>query len=116
MSDNPRTELWDLMEKVPFAMLVTDDNGTMRGRPMDANIDRKRGQIHFLTSRTAPKVEELHHDRQVAVTFSDHDSKTYISVSGTGTVSMDQGLGRGVLGRGRRSLAVGGEESRATSP
>ena len=92
MADDSKTELYDLLEKVPFAMLITDDAGTMRGRPMDATIDRKRGQIHFLSRRTDAKVEELHQDRDLAATFSDHEHMIYISVSGKGSVSSDPSL------------------------
>ena len=93
MSDEqPQAHLWDLLKDAGFGMLITQDGETIRSRPMDANIDAEAGLIHFMTKRTAAKVEELHHDRDIAVAFANGSDGTYISVSGRGTVSTNMEL------------------------
>ena len=91
-SETPVSQLWDLLEKQDIGMLTTEDRGLPRSRPMSSHIDRENGLIHFLTRRTADKIEEMHHDRGIGVTYPDHASMTYISVSGRGTASTDQAL------------------------
>ncbi len=91
-TETPVAHLWDLLEKQDICMLATEDRGMPRARPMSSHIDRDNGVIHFLTRRTDDKVEELHHDRDLNVTYVDHGSMTYISISGKGTVSSDPAL------------------------
>ena len=89
---NTREHLWDLIEDAGFGMLITQDGETLRSRPMDCKVDRERGVIHALTRRTDPKVEELHHDRDIAVAFANGDDGIYVSISGRGTVTSDPKL------------------------
>ena len=94
MTDNTKAteELWDILKDSRTCMVTTEDNGVLRARPMAPTLDDETRQIHFLTKRTAAKVEELHHERNVCLTFCDNDDITFASVSGRGTVTTNREL------------------------
>ena len=61
MADNNSNDVervWDLMEKVGFAMLVTRDGSKLRARPMSAYVRREYIAAHFLTDARRQKEDE----------------------------------------------------------
>ena len=93
MTDTSATrELWGILKDFKTCMMVTDDDGIIRARPMAPTVDESAGQIHFLTKRGSQKVEELHHEQDVCLTFSDVDDMCFASVSGRGTASTSREL------------------------
>jgi len=89
MTDNT-TELMDFLEDFGACMLVTEDNGYLRARPMKPYIEAKNGLIHFLTPGESGKVTEIYSDKDVAITFADTDDHDYASVSGKASISSDR--------------------------
>lgn len=85
-------EFWDLIKDQSICMVVTEDDGNLRSRPMAARVDREGKMIRFLTRRTDAKVEELHHDRDVNISYADPDDQIYASVSGRAQVTTDRAL------------------------
>ncbi|MFD0916494.1 pyridoxamine 5'-phosphate oxidase family protein [Pseudahrensia aquimaris] len=85
-------KLWDMISKPTACMVTTVDDGVLRSRPMAPYIDKKARTIRFITDRTSAKVEELHHDRDLALNFVNEDAMQYVSISGRGEVSADRGL------------------------
>lgn len=83
---------WDLIENITICMVTTNDNGSLRSRPMASKVDRETGLIYFLTESGTPKLEELHQDSDLALSFADPDNHCYVSVSGRGVVSKDREL------------------------
>ncbi len=82
--------VWDLMETIGFAMLVTHDRGKLRARPMAAFVDRDESAIYFLTDARHHKDEEIAANPAVNLAFADTGGQKYVSVSGTAVVSNDR--------------------------
>jgi general stress protein 26 len=81
---------WELMKKIGFAMLVTQDGDRLRARPMSAYVERDDNAIYFLTDARHHKDEEIAHNPNVNVSFADAGDQKYVSVSGTAVVSNDR--------------------------
>jgi general stress protein 26 len=84
------TRAWELMKKIGFAMLVTQDGNRLRARPMSAYVERDDDAIYFLTDARHHKDEEIAHNPNVNVSFADASDQKYVSVSGTAVVSNDR--------------------------
>lgn len=82
--------VWDLMDKITFAMLVTSDGAKLRSRPMSAYVDRGEGSIYFLTDARNHKDDEIAANPQVNLAFANASDQKYVSVSGTAQVSNDR--------------------------
>lgn len=82
--------VWDLMKKIGFAMLVTHDGDKLRARPMSAYLDRDHNMIYFLTDARRHKDEEISRNPGINLSFADAGSQTYVSVTGTASVTNDR--------------------------
>ena len=82
--------VWDLMQKIGFAMLVTRDGSKLRARPMAAHLARERNAIYFLTDARRHKDEEIARDANVNLAFANSSDQKYVSVTGTATISNDR--------------------------
>ncbi len=89
-NDGDVARAWELMKKIGFAMLVTQDGNRLRARPMSAYIERDDNAIYFLTDARHHKDEEIAHNPNVNVSFADAGDQKYVSVSGTAVVSNDR--------------------------
>ncbi|MBL8850056.1 MAG: pyridoxamine 5'-phosphate oxidase family protein [Planctomycetaceae bacterium] len=89
MPTDPRQKLQKLLERFSQAMLVTRTaDGHLRARPMAlADVD-EAGDLWFATARDSTKIEEIHFDRNVCVTFQ--DSSHYLSVGGLARCETDR--------------------------
>jgi general stress protein 26 len=81
---------WELMEKIGFTMLVTQDGDKLRSRPMAAYVDRAEHAVYFLSDARRHKDEEIQQNPNVNLAFADASDQKYVSVSGTATVSNDR--------------------------
>jgi general stress protein 26 len=82
--------VWDLMKKIGFAMLVTQDGGKLRARPMAAYVERDENAIYLLTDARRHKDEEIARNPAINLSFADAGSQKYVSISGTASVSNDR--------------------------
>ena len=82
--------VWELMKKIGFAMLVTRDGETLRGRPMSAFCERENNTIYFLTDVRRHKDDEIARNPDVNLSFADVSSQKYVSLTGTAVVSNDR--------------------------
>jgi general stress protein 26 len=80
---------WTLMKKIGFAMLVTQDDGKLRARPMSAFVERDQNAIYFLTDARRHKDDEIARHPEVNLSFADAGDQKY--------------AGQGVVGQRRRS-------------
>ena len=82
-------KLWSMIKDVRFAMLVTDDDGALRGRPMAA-VDRDfDGTLWFFTRASSHKVTEVNQDHRINLSYADPSRQNYVSISGHATVVRD---------------------------
>lgn len=91
-NDNTRDQnrVWQLMEKIGFAMLVTRDGDKLRARPMSAYLERDNNAIFFLTDARRHKDDEIARNPAVNLSFADASAQKYVSLTGTAAVSNDR--------------------------
>lgn len=84
-------KLRELIKDIKYAMLTTtEDDGTLRSRPMATQQSEFDGDLWFFTSADAPKVHEVEHHQQVNVSYAEPDQQKYVSVSGTAQLVRDR--------------------------
>lgn len=79
-----------LTEKIDFCMLTTINGGKLRSRPMSTQEMDENGELWFFTSDETHKVDEIEKDNRVNVAYSAPNDNTYVSVSGSGSISKDR--------------------------
>ena len=79
--------VWELMEKIGTAMLVTWDGKSQRARPMSASVKPQEQAIYFLTDARREKVEQLEEYSNVHLTIAATGGQKYVALSGRATVS-----------------------------
>lgn len=84
------TKVYDLMEKITFCMLTTQNGETLQARPMAAHVERLENTIYFLTDVNSHKDDEIIKAPNVCLAFADTKGQKYVSVSGTASVSNDR--------------------------
>jgi general stress protein 26 len=83
-------KLWSLIRHAKFAMLVTEDGGHLRGRPMAASQDGFDGTLWFFTRASSHKVSEVQADSRVCVTYAGTSDQDYVSFSGRARLVRDR--------------------------
>ena len=91
-NDNARDQdrVWQLMDKIGFAMLVTRDGDKLRARPMSAHTERDNNAVYFLTDARRHKDDEIASNPSINLSFADAGAQKYVSLSGTAVVSNDR--------------------------
>jgi general stress protein 26 len=89
MQTEDAEKLWSLIRAAKFAMLVTEDQGHLRARPMAASQQGFDGTLWFFTHAGSHKVAEVGGEGQVCVTYADTHSQDYVSFSGRAAVVRD---------------------------
>ena len=82
-------KLWSLIKSVEVAMLVTEDDGHLRGRPMAMSQREFDGTLWFFTRASSHKVIEVQSDQRVNVSFAHPGKQNYVSVSGRASLVRD---------------------------
>jgi general stress protein 26 len=83
-------KLKGLLEGIDFCMLTTIDGGKLRSRPMSTQQFEFDGELWFFTRDNTHKIDEIEVDNRVNVAYSKPDDNTYVSVSGSGSLSKDR--------------------------
>lgn len=89
-----REQLWELIKDIRFAMFTTrhPSNGHLHARPMttqNRQLDED-DRLWFFMSRSGDSVDDLGREPTVNVSYADPGKDSYVSVSGTATVSDDR--------------------------
>ena len=82
--------VWELIEKIGFAMLSTLDGKDIRARPMAAYADRDEHAIYFLTDADSHKDEDIARHPNVGLAFADTGDQKYVSLTGRAVISNDR--------------------------
>ena len=84
-------KLRELIKDINFAMLTTvNDDGSLCSRPMSTQQTEFNGDLWFFTSDRSAKVDEISHEQQVNVSYSDPNKQKYVSVSGRAELVRDR--------------------------
>jgi general stress protein 26 len=87
-----REKLWKMIKDIKFAMFTTrHENGHLHARPMTTQNKELGGDdsLWFFMSRKSDPVDDLRSEPMVNAVYADPSSDTYVSVSGTASVSDD---------------------------
>ena len=90
MAANTTEKFWEMVDDFGTCMVVTQDGGKLRARPMAPRVSDERRQILFLTDSRSHKVDEIEAHPEVALTFSKHGE--YVSASGRASISSSRAL------------------------
>src|SRR4051794_31810608 len=88
--EQAKEKLWSMMKGITYAMLTTEDAGTLRARPMVAAQDSFDGTLWFFTRESSHKVQEVDTEQHVGVTYADPSAQNYVSLSGRATLVRDR--------------------------
>ena len=91
-SPEHKQKIWNYIKDIKTAMMITEDGDDLHGRPMTLVQDAYDGTIWFFTKADSEKVEEIHHNRKVCLTFCDHDNDVHVSLSGKAKLTRDKKL------------------------
>jgi general stress protein 26 len=80
--------VWDLLQGIPMALLVTRNGAGVDARPMGATARPKDGAIYVLANKGEDSDRQIQSDP--AVTLSFQKGVTYVVVHGTAAVSDDR--------------------------
>ena len=81
---------WKLMKDMRKGMLNTNDGSRVVGRPMALTQDEFNGKLYFFTDVRTNKVEQIHENSLVAVSFSNPGDDKYVHVDGSASIIKDQ--------------------------
>ena len=77
-----KTEIFNMIDKIKYAMFVTQADGLI-GRPMETvNVD-SNGKISFYTIYDSNKIDLVKTNPEVLLNYTDNLIYRYISVQGT---------------------------------
>ncbi len=82
-------KLWNLIKSVEVAMLVTEDDGHLRSRPMAMSQREFDGTLWFFTRASSHKVTEVESEQRVNLAFAHPGKQNYVSVSGRASLVRD---------------------------
>ena len=79
---NDTAKLWDMIKSIEIAMMVTEDGGQLRSRPMAVSQKEFDGTLWFFTRASAHKVAEIESEHRVNLAYANPSKQDYVSVSG----------------------------------
>lgn len=82
-------DLFEIINDLEIGMLVSENNGKLRSRPMKAFPDSDTNDLWFLTKLGSEKTSEIATDSDVNVSFACPKSHQYVSISGKAFITRD---------------------------
>jgi general stress protein 26 len=84
-------ELYELIEGIEIAMMTTRRaDGHLVSRPMATQARAEGADLWFVTDIETHKLDELETDNHVNISYLNHKSMEWVSVSGTARISQDR--------------------------
>lgn len=111
-SPEAAARIWDALEGLRTAMLVTHGRDGLRGRPMSAIVRREEGLIWFLNHAGGGLDDEIAANPQVHLGFGD-GGQTHVSVSGTAEIVADRARIADLWNFGAEAYWPGGKDDPA---
>lgn len=87
MEKTAQEHVWDLIEKIPFALLVTKSGEHLDARPMATAVRPKEGRIYILANKGEASDEQVQSNAEVVLSFQ--KGASYVVVHGTAVPSSD---------------------------
>ncbi len=90
--DEAIKRIGELIHDIHIAMLTTvAADGSLHSRPMATQNTPFNGEVVFLTGDNSGKADEIKHDEQVSLCFSDAKS-SFVTMAGRASLSNDRAL------------------------
>jgi len=88
--DTPQNahHIWDLIEKIPKALLITKEGDQLDARPMAARARREEQCIYILANRSEDSNRQIQQNGEAVVSFQ--KDVTYVVVHGRASSSDDR--------------------------
>lgn len=86
----PAERVWEMMQTIDIAMLVTRSADGLRGRPMSSIPTPEKGVIYFLTESDSSAARDIRVHGQVFLSYQGRGD--HVAVIGAAVVDPDQGL------------------------
>lgn len=86
----PAPRVWEMIEAIDIAMLVTCSDTGLRGRPMSTIPTQDKGVIYVLTESSSPAARDIRVNGTVFLSYQGRGD--HVALKGEATVSSDQGL------------------------
>lgn len=87
-----KQKIWEMISDIGVCMLTSTDDGQLRSRPMQLVQKDYDGTIWFFVKKSASSVDEILENREVCLSFSCPEKKTYVSLTGKASLSQDENL------------------------
>lgn len=91
-SPEHKAKVWNMIKAIKVGMLTTEVAGSLHARPMHIVQNEYVGTLWFFTSKASAKVFEIKKDRDVCMTFASVETETYVSLTGSATITQDRKL------------------------
>ncbi|HEY4274168.1 MAG TPA: pyridoxamine 5'-phosphate oxidase family protein [Rhizomicrobium sp.] len=78
-------EVWDLIEDIPMALLVTKEDASLDARPMGATAKPAEGHIYILANKREDSDRQIQEDSEVILSFQ--KGVTFVVVHGRASAS-----------------------------
>lgn len=89
--NDTREKLWDMIDGIKTAMLVTQGlDGHLFARPMMAQERDGQDRLWFFTNAASPKVSEIEHYSNVLLSYADTKGNTFVSIAGEAKIVREQ--------------------------
>lgn len=88
MAQSETAHIWELIEDIPTALLVTRDGDAMDARPMAATAKKDEGRIYILANKHEDSDQQIQADSEVILSFQ--NGTTYVVVYGDAHASNDR--------------------------
>jgi general stress protein 26 len=88
MAQSETAHIWELIEDIPMALLVTRKGDAMDARPMAATAKQDQGRIYILANKHEDSDQQIQADSEVVLSFQ--KGTTYVVVYGDGHASNDR--------------------------
>ena len=89
--DQTTRSLDEALDGHRFAMVTTVGGGTPSSRPLTL-LEQDGATLRFLVSKSAPWANEVTGTAPIAAAFAEPDRNSYVSLGGTGSLSVDRAL------------------------
>jgi general stress protein 26 len=105
----PAERVWEIMQAIDIAMLVTSPRDGMRGRPMSTIAAPEKGLIYILTETNSTAAREIRVDGSVLLSYQGRGD--HVAVRGAARVNSDKGLVKDLWNPGAQVFWPNGAEA-----
>ena len=88
MAKTAPEHVWDMIEDIPFALLVTKAGAHLDARPMAARARSQEGRIYILANKGEDSDTQIQRDAEIVLSFQ--KGASYVVVHGVATPSDDR--------------------------